>query len=479
MKSRRFGIAVWSLAVAFTCAFPQAALSAPPSGGGSKVTVTAANPSEAAQGQELDVIVTGSGFDAGSSVSYLVTATTDASQVDVISVEYISSTQLKTRIRPKDAALVTAYDIQVTASTGRKGKGTTLFKVNLAETACTGNEPKEPEIAYLTGIDTSADLDTQDIYLSSASGCDLYVLVEDAALRVPDDGDPKNGFGEELVSVTDLRLDIEGNFGVVSWRDTAQEPSPQMGMTFSFNSSGTLVPEPGGPWTFYSSTVGADIKAADVRINALGEIELVLVERTADDSESLISLFNPDTNAYSVISAGVCHALDQLGNCFVQQLGRINWNEDGTEIFFEPANATGQAMGRLQKVGGVWQPAEILMTNPTGLQIVGVSPAGLVAYEYIAQVLGKRGKFTSSQWFTAVVDPELCEMSECVTADGLQLPVDTTKYPRGWTRAGGMLFIETGPGAQRNIREYSNPYTGEIGGLDIQDVDRFERDTTF
>jgi len=95
------------------------------------VTVTAANPSQAIQGAELDVIVSGTGFGVGSTVSYLVTGTTDASQVVVTSVTYLQATgQLKTHIKVSGGAVVTDYDIQVTTSSGRKGKGTTLFKVN-------------------------------------------------------------------------------------------------------------------------------------------------------------------------------------------------------------------------------------------------------------------------------------------------------------------------------------------------------------
>jgi hypothetical protein len=151
MNLRRFAHTLELLAAAALFVLPPAAQAAPPSGGGgSKVSVTAANPADAFQGEELDVIISGSGFDAGSQVSYLVTGTTDGSQVEVLSVQYISSTELKTRIRPKDAALPTEYDIQVQTSSGRKGKGTTLFRVKVAETVCTGSEPKEPEIAYLT-----------------------------------------------------------------------------------------------------------------------------------------------------------------------------------------------------------------------------------------------------------------------------------------------------------------------------------------
>lgn len=124
-------------------ALPLAAAGAPPQGGGGgKVSVTAAYPSEAFQGEELFVVVTGSGFDAGSTVGYLVTGTTDASQVDVLMVEFISPSELKTFIRPKDNALVTDYDIEVRTMSGRKGKGTTMFRVKLNDNP--GRPPPPP-----------------------------------------------------------------------------------------------------------------------------------------------------------------------------------------------------------------------------------------------------------------------------------------------------------------------------------------------
>jgi hypothetical protein len=127
----------------FLVALTLASHAAPPGGGGgTKVSVTAAYPSEAFQGEELYVVVTGSGFDAGSTASYLVTGTTDTSQVDVLMVEFISPSELKTFIRPKENALVTDYDISVQTSTGRRGKGTTLFRVKLNEN--TGRPPPPP-----------------------------------------------------------------------------------------------------------------------------------------------------------------------------------------------------------------------------------------------------------------------------------------------------------------------------------------------
>jgi hypothetical protein len=128
---------------ALVIALPLAA--APPSGGGGKVSVTAAYPSEAFQGEELIVSVSGSGFDGGSRVGYFVTGTTDASQVEVLMVEFISSSELKTFIRPKDNALVSEYDIEVRTMSGRRGKGTTLFRVKQKTTP--GGPPPPPPTA--------------------------------------------------------------------------------------------------------------------------------------------------------------------------------------------------------------------------------------------------------------------------------------------------------------------------------------------
>ena len=104
-----------------------------PIGGNGKVTVESANPNSAVQGEEKDVLISGSGFGHGAKVKYLVTGTKDDSQIEVLSVEYIDATgELRSRIKVKGSAEVIDYDIEVQSISGRKGKGTTLFKVNSA-----------------------------------------------------------------------------------------------------------------------------------------------------------------------------------------------------------------------------------------------------------------------------------------------------------------------------------------------------------
>ena len=97
-----------------------------------KITVTAANPNSALQGTELDVVISGSGFGHGSSVRFLVAGTNDDTQVEVQgTVTFDENTgDLTAFINVLSTATIDFYDIEVRASSGRRGKGTDLFQVN-------------------------------------------------------------------------------------------------------------------------------------------------------------------------------------------------------------------------------------------------------------------------------------------------------------------------------------------------------------
>lgn len=150
----------------------------PTGGGGKSVEVTAAAPNDANQGQELDVIISGSGFDNGSEVSFFVTGSADASQVEVLSVEYIRKTkQLKTHIKVKDTAVSSEYDIEVRASSGRKGKGTTLFKVKQQE-----SEPLDPAMAVgITRQSSSWGQKYGNLFVFEEDGVRNQIIVERAS----------------------------------------------------------------------------------------------------------------------------------------------------------------------------------------------------------------------------------------------------------------------------------------------------------
>jgi len=113
-----------------------------------KVEVTSAFPDSAVQGELTEVEIDGTGFDAGSTARFIVTDTRDDTQIDVNEVTFdAQSGKLKAKIKVKDAALPVEYDIEVMNSSGRRGKGTTLFRVQARE----GGGHTDAECIVFTG----------------------------------------------------------------------------------------------------------------------------------------------------------------------------------------------------------------------------------------------------------------------------------------------------------------------------------------
>ena len=96
-----------------------------------KVIVDTADPDFALQGQDLEVAISGSGFDDGSTVWFLVAGTRDDAQVEVTGeILFIKVSgkpdKLIVPIHVLNAALLDFYDVEVRTSSGRRGKGTTV-----------------------------------------------------------------------------------------------------------------------------------------------------------------------------------------------------------------------------------------------------------------------------------------------------------------------------------------------------------------
>lgn len=95
-----------------------------------QVKVTSAEPAASVQGTvSLDVTVNGSGFDSTANARFLVTGTSETGGVTVTKTVVKGPRQLIATIDVADGAVVNKFDIEVTLSSGRKGKGTTLFTV--------------------------------------------------------------------------------------------------------------------------------------------------------------------------------------------------------------------------------------------------------------------------------------------------------------------------------------------------------------
>lgn len=95
-----------------------------------QISVTSASPNSAAQGTiNLNIAVGGSGFKHGAASQFFISGTTNPGGITVNSTAFISSSQLTANISVSTTASISSFDIQVTNSDGRTGKGTGLFSV--------------------------------------------------------------------------------------------------------------------------------------------------------------------------------------------------------------------------------------------------------------------------------------------------------------------------------------------------------------
>jgi hypothetical protein len=95
-------------------------------------TVTATAPDTAVQDTTLDVQVSGSGFDVGSTAQWLLAGVADTT-VRTNSTRYVSTRSLVANITIAKNAVPSKYDVAVTTSTGKKGIGTELFVIQLRD----------------------------------------------------------------------------------------------------------------------------------------------------------------------------------------------------------------------------------------------------------------------------------------------------------------------------------------------------------
>ena len=103
-----------------------------------QITVTSANPNSTTQGTtNLNVIVSGNGFKKGAKAQWFITGTTNPGGVTVNSTAFNASNQVTANITVSSTAFTGGFDIQVTNTDGRTGKGTELFAVQAPQGQCT------------------------------------------------------------------------------------------------------------------------------------------------------------------------------------------------------------------------------------------------------------------------------------------------------------------------------------------------------
>ncbi|MDX1493330.1 MAG: hypothetical protein R3253_04670 [Longimicrobiales bacterium] len=157
-------------------------------GGGGGPDVTGAVPSEGAQGSvNLQVRITGSGFDNQSNAVWLRNGE-PAPDVQTNSTSYVSSSELIADITIDAAAVTALYDIEVTNRRGKKGVGVELFSVK---------EPGEVTPTYVLAFPDEpsawegvyiSDISLTDVLAGTMNGAPALFDLDGSATILPDLG---------------------------------------------------------------------------------------------------------------------------------------------------------------------------------------------------------------------------------------------------------------------------------------------------
>lgn len=147
---------------------------------GGDPTVTAAAPDNATQDTTLDVILTGSNFDAGSSAQWAI-AGVPASKVRTNSTSFVSSKRLVANITIAADADPVLYDVIVTTAAGKKGIGTEMFAIRLKLTPL----PSGPSLdfAFSDGTSHNVRSDARGNYRDGLCGVTARLNLDDAILN--------------------------------------------------------------------------------------------------------------------------------------------------------------------------------------------------------------------------------------------------------------------------------------------------------
>ena len=112
------------------CGLAMVCLSAAVTASAQTVQVTAANPNAGAQGTtSLVVKISGKNFAPGAKTDFFLSGTTNPAGITVHGTQWISATEVDATIDIADTAALALFDIKVTNTSGRSGKGSDLFNV--------------------------------------------------------------------------------------------------------------------------------------------------------------------------------------------------------------------------------------------------------------------------------------------------------------------------------------------------------------
>jgi Tol biopolymer transport system component len=137
-------------------------------GGSGDVTVSATDPPGAPQDTTLDVRVFGTNFDRGSRADFALGGVVGP-EVKTNSTRFVSSTELIANITIAATADTGRYDVIVTTSRGKKGIGTEMFAIDVAD----------PAIAFVEGGTTNK------LLVMNASGTHRTVIATGSSFGHP------------------------------------------------------------------------------------------------------------------------------------------------------------------------------------------------------------------------------------------------------------------------------------------------------
>ena len=333
------------------------------------IQVTAADPTSAPQGTlSLDVTVSGSGFDSSAAVSFLVTGTTNPGGITVKNVKVTGPKKLVATIDVADAAAIANFDIQVTQSGGRKGKGTSLFAV-LAKASNDPCAAANIDFPAFTFREQSAH--GQQIYVSDAMGkCvrpvhDIIGLSSDAWSTV---------FSYPVAGTTDL--------GRIVW---LQSNRHVYGVSFSVDGT-SVTPYP-------MELVHEDLDGKIVAVDMSTDGSTAYAALEAPGSSSVIAINIGDhsyTTVYSSTDSVEKVTVDQSGVLFVRQSGPYPAPFQFLRIdpgCTDPSCAVVIAQDNVRDVDQIDYPAASLVDDRLVYQHSGLTTKGCP----LLQIISKNG----------------------------------------------------------------------------------------
>jgi uncharacterized delta-60 repeat protein len=220
------------------------ALAASVTNGTAQIQVTSANPNNAPQGTvNLNVTVNGNGFKKGAKAQWFISGSTNPGGVTVNSTAFNSAGQVTANITVAADAYVGGFDVVVTNTDGRSGKGTELFAVNsngAAKVSCTAPVPINPVVnSCFSSVPESSCIDSYFGSAGEVTYLDIGLAPQGEVRLQPPPTSPAGGtpkiivFNQTGSSATVLRFNLDGTLDSTFGRNGV--------VNYPLEPSGTLI----------------------------------------------------------------------------------------------------------------------------------------------------------------------------------------------------------------------------------------------